>query len=152
MRCLVFMIIFLLAPAAQAQQACTQIGCMDGLTISVPLDYEWKPGAYTFDFLLDGRAVTCTGTLPLKSCETHSISCSAEGVMIMESGCAMPAQTHGFGDIMLGSGPRQVVLTIRHNRTQIARGNWTPKYTTLSPNGPACGPVCKQANVSLEMQ
>jgi len=141
-----------LSAAAHAQpQACTQIGCVDGLTISVPMEYEWKKGNYAFDFLIDGRSVKCSGALPLKSCEEHNITCSSDGVMIMESGCALPPEAHGFGDIMLGSDPRQVAVKIRYNGEQIASGNWTPHYQSAQPNGSGCGPVCRQASVKLDM-
>lgn len=156
MRCIIpsilLSVLYAASAQAQPQQACTEIGCLDGLTISTSLDYVWKPGKYNFDFLIDGRAVKCTGALPLKPCETHSITCSEEGVMITESGCALPADAQGFGDIMLGSGPRTIKLTITRDGESIAAGNWAPKYQTSQPNGPACGPVCRQATVKLDLR
>jgi hypothetical protein len=144
-------ILFLVAGSGQAQRGCTEIGCMDGLTIDTPLDYRWQAGLYVFDFALDGKAVRCTGSLPLKSCDQRSIACNAAGVMIMESGCALP-NGHGFGMITIDSSPASASLKITHNGQMIAQGNWTPAYKVTHPNGPGCEPICRQAMVSLSFK
>lgn len=142
----------LLAGNAHAQMACTQMGCVDGLTVSIAPDYQWKPGNYAFDFTIDGKLLKCKGALPLKSCDAHNITCDGDGVMITESGCALPADAHGFGDIMLGSGPSSVALTISRDGKPIGQGDWNVKYQTAAPNGPECGPVCHQATVKLDIK
>lgn len=144
-------LLFVMVSPAQAQMACTQIACMDGLTIDVPLEYQWQPGSYVFDFTLDGKPVRCSGSLPLKSCEQHSLTCSAEGVMIMESGCALP-DGHGFGMISIGSGPASAALSITHNGKTIAQGSWKPTYQSAQPNGQQCEPTCRQATVTLGLR
>jgi hypothetical protein len=141
-------LLLLMVISAQAQRPCTEIGCMNGLTIDVPLDYRWQSGAYVFDFDLDGKAVRCTGNLPLKSCDQRSLTCNAEGVMIMESGCALP-NGHGFGMITIDSSPASASLKITHNGQTIAQSSWKPAYKITQPNGPRCEPTCRQANVSL---
>lgn len=142
----------LLAGSAQAEQACTEIGCVDGLTVSIPPDYPWQPGDYTFDFTVDGKPLHCKGSLPLASCENRNITCDGDGVMIMESGCALPKDTHEFGDIMLETGPSALALTITRNGETIAKGNWQVRYNTSQPNGAGCGPVCRQATVNLDIK
>jgi hypothetical protein len=144
--------LLLVASPAQAQQACTEMGCMNGLTIDVPLDYRWQPGAYVFDFNLDGKAVRCTGSLPLKSCDQPSITCSAEGVMIMESGCALPKNGHGFGMITIDSSPASASIKITRSGQMIAQNSWKPAYQITRPNGPRCEPTCRQATVSLTLK
>jgi hypothetical protein len=143
--------LFLLISGAAQAQACTKMACMDGLTIDVPLEYQWKPGKYVFDFTLNGKPVHCTGSLPLKSCDQHSLNCTAEGIIITESGCALP-DGHGFGMISIGSSPASVSLKITHNGQAIAQGNWKPVYQFAQPNGPQCEPICRQASVSLDFQ
>jgi hypothetical protein len=144
-------VLLLMANPAQAQRPCTEIGCMNGLTIDVPLDYRWQPGAYVFDFNLDGKAVRCTGSLPLKSCDQRSLTCTAEGVMIMESGCALP-DGHGFGMITIDSSPASASVRITHNGQTIAQSSWKPAYQITQPNGPRCEPTCRQATVSLTLK
>ena len=143
--------VLLAASPAQAQRACTQIGCMDGLVISTPLEYRWQPGNYVFDIMIDGASMRCTGALPLASCDQPSLTCEGKGAMITESGCALPASEHGFGDIMIASGPQRAKVRIAREGDVIAQGEWTPDYQTSSHNGPECGPVCRQATVKLEM-
>lgn len=144
--------LLLWAGPANAQMACTLIGCIDGLTIDMPADQRWEPGRYVFDVTLDGRSIRCTGALPLKTCEERSLTCNAGGVMITESGCAMPADSHGFGPIAIASGPSSIALTIRRDGQTIATGDWTPEYKTSRPNGPQCPPVCRQATVTLQLR
>lgn len=142
----------LLAGSAHAQMGCTQIGCVDGITISISPDYQWKPGIYAFNFTIDGKSIKCKGTLPLASCEGHNLTCDGEGVLITESGCALPPDAHGFGDIMLESSGSSLALNISRDGQSIAHGNWRVQYNTSQPNGAGCGPICRQATVTLDIK
>lgn len=146
-----FFLLALMAFPAWAQQACTQIGCTDGLVVSMPMDHRWTAGEYIFDFSVDGRQVRCVGALPLKPCGQNSVLCDGEGMTIVESGCALPEESHGFGDIVLDTSPEQVILVISRNGKAIAHGDWKPEYLASRPNGPGCDPICRQATVPLRM-
>lgn len=136
--------------AAHAQKACTQMGCTNGLQLSVNPDYDWKNGIYAFEFYLDGKNVKCTGALPLKPCEKGpSLSCNKDGVMITESGCALPPSAQGFGDIQIEGQPRRVLVRITRNGKPVVTRTVVPKYQTFTPNGPGCGPVCTSASHDL---
>lgn len=138
-------------PAGQA--VCTEMGCVDGLTLQVDPNYKWQPGKYAFDFVLDGKRVHCDGVLPLKSCEQESVVCSSkQKVMITQNGCALPPEAQGFGDINLGDNPASVSVKITRNGQTIADGALNPLYRTTQPNGPGCEPVCKQATVPLPLK
>lgn len=149
-------VFFLLVAAgsapASAQLACTQIGCEDGLAIRVPHNYAWQPGLYGFDFVIDGKPLVCRGALPLPRCGMGAMTCSGGDVMITESGCALLHESHGFGDIWVRSGPKEISLKVTYNGKPVAQQKWTPMYKMHRPNGPYCGPVCRQANVTLEMR
>lgn len=135
---------------AQAQQACTEIGCIDGIVLRGDEGRDWKTGNYIFSFILDGRQVQCHGELPLKPCEEGlSLSCNKKGIQITESGCALPASQHAFGDIIIAGDPRKVMVRITHNNQTIVTRTIVPQYTTLQPNGTGCGPVCKSAAYNL---
>lgn len=138
-------------PAAWALEplACTEIGCVDGLTLRVAPDYRWPPGNYVFGLKIDGRAVTCQGKLPLNPCDMPSLTCDGEGVTITESGCALPPEAQGFGDIQIESGPRQVAISITRDGQTLVEKTVTPAYRTGRPNGPRCAPECRQASVPL---
>lgn len=136
--------------SSYAQNACTEMGCTNGLTLSVDPDYDWKNGVYVFDFFLDGKKVKCNGMLPLNACEKGpSLSCDKEGVIIIESGCALPKSAHAFGDIVISGKPSRVLVRITRNGKPVVTRTLVPKYETVRPNGPACGPVCTSARHDL---
>lgn len=148
---LIFLTALLVSGYAQAQRVCTEIGCLSGLVISISTNYSWQPGNYEFDFLIDGRTLKCSGTLPLESCERRSVTCSEDGIIITESGCALASEGHAFGDIMLSSEPRYISVKISRNGQEIASAGWTPNYQIFRPNGPSCLPICRQSTVKLDL-
>lgn len=149
----VAVILVLASPApvrAQEPLACTQMGCMNGLMLSVPPGRMQMPGQYNFAFVLDGKQVACRGELPLKACgDGPSIRCDKPGVTIMESGCAMPPETHEYGDIQIDGAPARVMVRITHNDRPFVTRTLNPSYVQSQPNGPGCGPVCTSASVPL---
>lgn len=135
---------------AETPVACTEIGCVNGLSLTVPTDYSWQPGAYVFSLKLDGRTVTCKGKLPLNACDMPSVNCDGEGVVITESGCALPSpEAQGFGDIQIESGPQQVAVSVTRDGQTLVEKILMPSYRTARPNGPQCGPECRQASIPL---
>ncbi len=66
---LLLMLVAGFAGTAQAQKACTEIGCQDGLNLTVDPSYDWKWGRYDISVMSEGRTVNCYGYLPLKQCE-----------------------------------------------------------------------------------
>ena len=144
-----FLMAFLAAPV-HAEKACTEIGCINGLTLRADPSYEWKWGRYDFEFRFDGRAVKCTGALPLKTCDKGpSFKCDDKKVRIGESGCALPAAAHGLGDIWIDGDPKQVSVKMDRNFKTILTRSMVPTYNESRPNGPGCGPVCKGASYNL---
>lgn len=152
MKILFALCLLLGASIANAQQACTEMGCISGLTIEIAQDYHWKPGRYVFDFVLDDKPVHCRGNLPLNTCDSQSMQCSSNEVMIMESGCAMPPETQGFGNITLSTFPAKVSVKISRDSRVIGAQEFTPAYKGVQPNGSQCQPVCKQATVTLPLK
>ena len=121
------------------------MGCVDGLHIDLSPDV-WQAGSYRFVIVADGTQTVCEGSLPLRACEQGpSLSCKGKGVLIGESGCALPAAQHGFSDIHLQAGPTNVTVTIERDGAEMVRKTFTPTYQDAMPNGPDCPPVCRQA-------
>jgi hypothetical protein len=136
-------------------KVCTMIGCVDGLRIDLQAGGGWAPGQYTFEFALDGAPVRCSGALPLRACEDGpSLTCDVpDRVQIGESGCALPPEQHGFGDIYIPSGPAQVELSItRDDQPLLSRVTLSPTYTETQPNGPGCEPICRGAAAQITLQ
>lgn len=124
------------------------MGCIDGLRISLEKATPWAPGKYAFVFDLDGTAVTCSGELPLRSCEAGpSLTCDVAGkVQIGESGCALAPEAQGFADIQIGGSPRAVSIKISRDDQPLHEAALTPSYATARPNGEGCEPVCNGAS------
>ncbi|MEQ1706383.1 MAG: hypothetical protein ABL867_10510 [Rickettsiales bacterium] len=152
MRILVAAFVMCILPLqAGAQERCSMMACVDGLTINIDPNYKWEAGNYKFHFNVDGESLYCEGTLPFSSCEPN-VRCDRADMMIMESGCAMPKETHGFGDISLYSSPKSMTLEVKRNEIIIGKGSFQPTYTYATPNGEMCEPKCKQATVQFEFK
>lgn len=130
---------------------CTQIGCIDGLRLEIEKAGAWQPGAYVFAFTVDGAAVRCSGSLPLKPCDAGpSLVCDVEGrVQIGESGCALAADAQGFSDVQIHGSPAQVEVSLTRDGQELSRAALTPTYAESRPNGPGCEPVCRGASAKL---
>jgi hypothetical protein len=135
------------------QHACTQIGCVDGLRVMMHKAASWQSGAYELAFDIDGTKVSCKGALPLPACdEGPGLKCDVpERVQITESGCALPADQHGFGDIGFTGEPARVKISVRHAGKEIHAEELAPSYKVLQPNGEGCEPTCNSATAELKI-
>ena len=134
-------------------QACTQIGCQDGLVIELATPGSWPAGAYRFELAADGVTTTCVATLPLASCDQAQVSCQpfVAGIAIVESGCALPPGSHSFPLIELDGTPATVTVEVFHDQQPIGATTFTPTYQTSQPNGPGCEPICTNARATLPL-
>ena len=134
-------------------QVCTQIGCLDGLLVRVVKPSPWVPGRYTFEVDVDGVQVRCSGALPLQPCESGpSLACTGDGkVIISESGCALPPESHGFGDLQISGEPQAVGITIKLDDNVLHTTTLQPSYVTSQPNGPGCEPTCRSGSADLAL-
>lgn len=137
--------------SAPLDQACTEMGCEDGLAVRVTPTAGWPAGAYTFTIEADGETTACTGALPLPACGTAAITCDKPGVQIGESGCALEPSAHAFGDITFTSSPASVSVAVERDGEPVGAQSWTPSYRTVQPNGPSCPPTCSNASVELAL-
>ncbi|MET0285487.1 MAG: hypothetical protein ABW352_13490, partial [Polyangiales bacterium] len=105
---------------------CTEKGCENGYVVVLQPKAPWPEGQYRFQFDIDGSAVTCTGSLPLRSCTHRNAMCDNPDVTLAESGCDLPAASHSFWSIAFSGFPREVKTKVTHNGAPIAD-------TTLKP-------------------
>lgn len=86
-----------LGDASEPQQACTLIGCADGLAVALQSASEWPDGTYRFEIQADDVHVMCRASLPVPPCTGSReippisiVACDPMGVVqIVESGCAL---------------------------------------------------------------
>lgn len=146
--------VFLLCAASSAAlaqgRACTEIGCINGVTFSTAPDYDWKNGQYDIRVALDYKTVVCRGELPLHPCDQGpTFTCDDPSVQIGESGCALPENAHGISGIHIADDPKKIMIGIMRNYRTIITRTVVPQYQTVMPNGPGCGPVCRSAAFEL---
>ena len=125
------------------------MACSDGLDVAFSAK---QPGSYSFNVVADGEVTTCGATLPLPPCDQPAGGCSRQSVTLGLSGCALPAAEHSLEGISLaGVHPTTIEVFVTRDGEEIAHQTFSPTYQTVAPNGEACGPVCSQATVTLNM-
>ena len=134
-----------------SKNACTDIGCRSGYNVDVSPSSGWTSGAYSFELDLDGRAITCQGSIPLKACGERSFLCDADGVTLGESGCALPSTQQGIATISFEGFPLAVSVRVLKDGSELASAKLTPGYKASQPNGPGCDPICCNASGSLSV-
>ena len=129
---------------------CTNMWCQEGLTISFSPPLR-DPGRYTIALVADGQTLRCEASLPFKHCDTRA-RCNDSSIVLMEAGCALPANEHAFMGLTMRTIPRDVELTVEHERAGI--GAWAARITPQCgyPNGAACDQrQCCSAVISAQL-
>jgi len=149
---LVLMCCTLVSTAAFAmQRACTQMWCMEGYTLELNAA-QWPQGQYAFKIIADDEVYQCEGSLPFNGCGAPAVTCSADGIMIGESGCALPAETHGFSSLHLSEIPDNIAVTISGPAGSFMYEDKVQKQCGF-PNGEECDPrACCSAMHSVDVR
>jgi len=124
---------------------CTEMGCMDGFSITLFPTASWPPGNYRFVIKQDGTTTTCEGRLPLKPCEEDSIVCDGKAAGVGASGCALPPDQQAFGNIGFEGYPAVVDIDVLRDDVLLTHAHYDVAYQMQEANGPGCGPVCCSA-------
>lgn len=126
---------------------CAEAGCAEGFSIQLQPFRGWPPGRYRFVIAHDDATTTCEGTVPFARCEENSVRCDGDRARVGASGCALPASSHGFGEIRLEGYPVAVDVEIVRDDVPITRAHFDVDYQTVQPNGPGCTPACCSARL-----
>jgi len=138
-------------PAGVPAHACTEMGCINGYTVSLEPTAHWPAGKYQFDFEVDGKKGSCSGSLPLPACGQNALSCTGAAPAIAESGCALPPAEHGFADLRFDGSAQKVNIKVMRNGKQLAKRDFQPAYKKVQPNGPDCEPICDNAHDTMKI-
>lgn len=140
-------------PLGAPRGACTEMGCQNGLSMSLEPGAQWPAGDYRIEIDADGASQVCTVTLPLKACGAGpSVTCSGAALAtIGESGCALPAREHGLSSLHFDGTPRQGKVTISRGGAPLITQDLAPTYRWVQPNGSGCGPQCLQGSATLRV-
>jgi hypothetical protein len=138
------------AGCSDSPQACTEIGCTDGLTISFEkTSATWEPGMYSVDIDADGKKITCTTQIPLVG--SSPSSCNDASVLLGVSGSALPEAQHALSDLIFKNTPAKVTVTMSRDGAMVITKDFAPTYKKSQPNGPGCEPICNNASDSLQV-
>ncbi|MEZ0372024.1 MAG: hypothetical protein ACAI44_23235 [Candidatus Sericytochromatia bacterium] len=115
-----------LLSACTPEKACTLIGCVDGLNI----------------------------TLKGQVAQSYTLKLKVQGQPDQNLSC--PEGTSGHicfpnGSVFVNNyTPQSVEITYTAGEKTVTK-KFNPSYSTSNPNGPDCGPTCKQARIELEV-
>lgn len=115
----------LLLSGCTADKACTLIGCTDGLSLALS---GGIPASFELTLSAEGQApkkISCPGG-------TADYICLPQSVFVNNYT------------------PDRVELTLSAREQQLS-GSYTPVYTSSEPNGPGCGPSCRQGRIELTL-
>lgn len=146
-------VLFFHVGVVQAMQpkACTQMWCVEGYTLQLNAGH-WVPGHYAFKIIADDKVYNCEGSLPFNGCGVPAMTCSAEGIMIGESGCAMSPDTHAFDSLRLDEIPDNIVVTVSGPEGSFIFEDKVQKQCSF-PNGEQCDPrACCSAMNSINVR
>ena len=120
--------------------SCTEIGCLDNLTVrltqisgtladgtySVAMRDNSNSAVETCDFTMADGQISGDTTCPTWSDDAVSVS---------------------FSSVL----PTTATLTVTRNANEVATQDITINYTESRPNGESCGPMCFAATVDFEV-
>jgi hypothetical protein len=142
---------------------CTTIGCEDAFTTTTMLAVGMVPeGSHTVDVTADGNEMMCMFTFPppggIGPCPSGLFVTvePAESCTSVETDAALTQQCQTIpGEFTETISVRGVASTVRVRQlvggTAILDQTFTPTYENVYPNGPACGPGCREANAQLTL-
>lgn len=118
--------------------ACTEIGCDDGITLTVTSASGLTAGVYSISVSGTGESTSCSITID-------------SGAQVTDTTCDLVDNTASSFTVVLHSAPEALTVTIDRDGTELGKEDLTPSYTTVQPNGPDCEPTCHQADASMQI-
>ena len=133
----------------EAAEACTEIGCTDGLTIALsPDDDGVTPGSYAVTIDADGEEESCTLVI-----SDDPADCDAGGPCLAESTCnALNLLTDAEPRITILLGvAADVGVSVQRDDEPAVAVMGQPAYDVQSPNGSGCVPACAFGELDVEV-
>jgi hypothetical protein len=116
--------------------SCTQVGCND--QVSVSLRGLEADQFYEVEIATADDIILCT----IDTSVQMSVTCDDVLFYSIDRGTASIA--------LIGT-PDSVAITVQESGTVIAQEEVRPDYDEVAPNGRACGPICEQAEIPVEL-
>ena len=146
--------------ACEVGHSCTDIGCGDGVSIVVsPESNVWQEGSYTVELELDGSRRSCNFSIPADLPPTGSVTSLECGLLEQLAECTSVRQGDAVSQscspipnqhrlVLDAQGqPASVTVTLKRDDAVLLSHEDEFRYVETRPNGPDCGPVCRNATV-----
>ena len=144
-------LLLLLLPAAVvvagcSNDECTLIGCADSLEVRFT-GTTTRPARYQIEVVADGVPSSCQLTIPHECSMGPTCSAGPSNWRLILNGCekGQPVQPSVDGVLFYQNAPTSFDLVVRRDDVVVGGGSFQPVYTESRPNGPECGPVCRNA-------
>jgi hypothetical protein len=126
--------------------ACTEIGCSDGLSLTVSFTGGFSLGAY--EISVD------PGSGEIEECDFEYIEsssdCDGATQCVANASCSgIWSVPDGTVTLNLGGNPDDVVVSVKLDDEDVKVVSLSPEYTEFQPNGEGCEPVCSQATETV---
>jgi len=156
-----------LAAVQGCEEACPTIGCQDRFTATASgADGTLPAGSHRVDVTADGQAFTCTFTFPIDAMNGLQLASCTPGVQLQiraDQTCTetttgnaqriqcTPIPGRFSEELTLLGRPEQIHVEQSVGGALLLDETATPAYAPVSPGGPGCGPVCRQAAVTWSL-
>jgi len=148
---------------------CTDIGCAGGVFVNLsPAGGVWQDGEYSLEIALDEREETCAFRIPddlPASGSVSSLSCGQRisAQLVQRSTCEETRDRNSISQsctpipnqyelsLSAYTEPTTISLELARDGIVILNDSRTLAYQQSQPNGPGCGPVCRQAQLELSL-
>jgi len=157
---------------ASAGKDCTDIGCMDSLAVTVRAPRNvWPAGVYGFEFEFDGTVHACAklklpDALPsspdvrselecppaLSAAFDQQVICTETRTQNAISEACKPVAGQFKLAVSVSATPASFRARATRDDEVVLEATQTPEYEEERPNGPDCEPVCRQAQLELDLQ
>lgn len=125
--------------ACDLSHSCTDIGCASGLTLSLRLaSGSWADG----DYELSAGAEHCTFSIPR---DVPAVGSGTLDCYRRTSGEVGPSGLQ----LRFEGTPETLAVALTRDGAPLFDESSTPSYAESQPNGPDCGPHCRQGSVDL---
>ncbi len=132
------------APAANAAKPkCGWKTCEDQTIVDFSPEQP-QPGTYSITLKGGEDTTTCTVVYP----PHHNAPTKCTGTLAVEI-VESPAT---FPFLKMKSAPEEVHVAITQGSDTVNRGKVLPMVTDLWPNGPQCGPICKDGALTIALE
>lgn len=155
--------------AVSEGRACTEVGCLDQLTLTLRATNGWPAGFYAFELTFDDKKHTCAINLPVSlptdtqtfgalPCEppleasfTPQVICSEERQGGGVTTRCTPVQDRWTLHANKSGTPELLRVRVTRDASQVLDVSERPKYEAVRPNGPDCDPVCELSQVEVRL-